>query len=111
MLYNINEIHGYESYNKAVELGLLEKAAAEDENILKFIIDNHCIDDNKAIMNINDYGIDNIERAIYLYKIFKDADCLDRVRLNIMEFDTRYLRLDISRKMVLLAKQLLVSIR
>jgi hypothetical protein len=34
MLYNINEIHGYESYNKAVELGLLEKAAAEDENIL-----------------------------------------------------------------------------
>lgn len=40
-----------------------------------------------------------------MYKILKDADGLDRLRFGVRELDMDYLRLDISKTLVLIAVQ------
>lgn len=103
--------HGKYSFKKINELQLLDKFNINDEdrNILKFIIDFHCIDDKEAINQIGNYSIKDKDKALFIFNIFKDADALDRVR--IQDLDVNLLRTDISKKMPLLAKEFLSNIR
>jgi len=100
-------VHGLLSFRKAKRLGLIRLESVEDLNILKFIIENHCIDDTSALKQINSYNIENKERAIFLFNIFKDSDNLDRVRLG--DLDVSYLRNETSKEMVPLALYLYKS--
>jgi len=100
---NYDETHGILSFNKMIQLKLVNKDM-KDIHILKFIIDNHCISDDQGIENLKNYPITDKNRAIHLYYILKDADGLDRVRLR--DTDIEYLRLPISKKLPLAAQQI-----
>lgn len=65
---NYDEIHGMLSFNKLLQLELVDKNI-DDIHILHFIVDNHCINDNQGLKNIDNYSIKDKDRAIYLYKI------------------------------------------
>jgi hypothetical protein len=99
---NYDEMHGILSFNKMLQLELVDKEM-EDIHILQFIMENHCIDDKKGLANLEKYPIEDKNRAIRLYQILKDADGLDRVRLG--DLDINYLRLPISKRLVLVAQQ------
>lgn len=99
---NYDEMHGILSFNKMLQLELVDKEM-EDIHILQFIMENHCIDDKKGLANLEKYPIEDKNRAIRLYQILKDADGLDRVRLG--DLDINYLRLLISKRLVLVAQQ------
>jgi len=105
---NYDETHGILSFNKLLQLELVDKDI-DDIHILHFIIDNHCINDNQGLKNIDKYQIKDKDRAVYLYNILKDADGLDRVRLNDM--DIKYLRLPISKKLPLVAQQIYKNLK
>ncbi|TEB11763.1 hypothetical protein Psfp_03892 [Pelotomaculum sp. FP] len=100
--------HGRESFKKIKEYRLV-KVNNENEEILKYIVENHCISDSLAFSSLKNYQIENNDRAILLLKILKDSDNLDRVRLG--DLDISYLRCNYSNKLVYLANQLLRYIR
>ena len=83
-------IHGLDSFKKAVELGLIDIKNEEEREILRYIIENHCISDLKSLENLSKYEIKDTKRALNLFYIFKDSDGLDRIRLR--DLDTNYLR-------------------
>lgn len=87
----------------------LEPIDYENEKIIKFIIENHCISDDKAIETLNKSKIENKQFAWNLYCIFKDADGLDRVRLDpyLGEVDIKYFRNKETVNQLLFAKILL----
>lgn len=90
-----DEDHGYRSWEKLKHLKLYTPDSKEEENTVKFIIENHCIADLDGASNLSEYAIADKERALYLYKIFKDADGLDRVRLGDLDID--YLRTPVAK--------------
>lgn len=53
----------------------------------------------------SDIRIKDKEKALLLYNVLKDADALDRVRFGLRDLDVRYLRIPISKKLVLTADQ------
>lgn len=105
---NYDEIHGILSFNKMLQLELVDKEM-DDIHILQFIIENHCVDDERGLENLDNYPIEDKARAIYLYQILKDADGLDRVRLGDM--DIKYLRLPISKKLPLVTQQIYQNLK
>lgn len=77
----------------------------EKLEIAKEIVKYHCIDDEEGIKNIESNElIQDKEQAIKLYKIFKDADALDRVRFDGFktEFSVDYLRFEESKRLLLM---------
>lgn len=92
-------IHGFYSFKKATKLGLINDFSENDLKTLKYIMVNHCIDDQSALQTIT-----KEDKAIFLLKVFKDADNLDRVRLG--DLNTDFLRHDISKKLVAKAQYL-----
>jgi hypothetical protein len=96
-----DEAHGFESYKKTQSLSLPMPENDEDKNIIAFIIIYHCIDDDKAIEDLKNYAIGNKALALKLYKIFKDCDALDRVRVDLL--DINYLRFEQTKKYISLA--------
>lgn len=82
--------HGVEGYKKAVNLSLLPILEDEEIETLRFIVENHCINDGLAAKQLSLYNINDPNRALRLLSIFKDADGLDRVRIS--DLDARYLR-------------------
>lgn len=100
--------HGIKSYEKMNELGLV-KVNGESAKILKFVVENHCIQDAVAFENVEDYQFEDQDRALELFKIFKDCDNLDRVRLG--DLDVNYLRNEFSPRLVHVAEQLLRDVR
>lgn len=84
--------HGVNSYEKIVELGLWDdiKLNTEELEIMKFIIQYHCLSDDFGYKGVQGYNIKDIERAKLLFDIFKDADGLDRIRFSGL--DIKYLR-------------------
>jgi HD-GYP domain-containing protein (c-di-GMP phosphodiesterase class II) len=100
--------HGQNSIKKVIDLKLNVIKDKDENKILFFIIENHHIPDNYGLNNIKKYNIHNKERAIRLYNIFKDADGLDRVR--IRDLDTKHLRLETSKKLLIVAYELLLNI-
>lgn len=83
--------HGYRSWKKLTDLKLYKPDSQEEEAVLRFIIENHCLHDADGEINLSDYQIKDKKKALYLYNIFKDADGLDRVRLG--DLDLSYMRL------------------
>lgn len=97
--------HGYRSFERANDLQILPAWEQEDMTILQFLIENHCIDDAKAWMNLNAIEIKDENRLKRLFEIFKDADGLDRVR--IQDLDLQYLRNKHAAKLEMVAHLLL----
>lgn len=98
------KIHGVLGFRKILKLGLISDFTDEDAKILKFIIENHCINDRQALNQFVQYNIRQEKRALSLFRIFKDADGLDRVRLG--DLDATYLRHDISKDFIPIAESL-----
>lgn len=105
---DINAIHGELSYRKMHQLALLspQSLGCEDDNVLKYIMENHCKSDKKIYNQTGQYGIRDGNRAVFLLKLFKDCDGLDRVRLG--DLDINYLRNEKSKKLVDIAYLLLL---
>lgn len=105
-----DEEHGMESVYKMERLKLTTKGLNNEEvRILKFIMKYHCIRDEVGLRKIKTQkGIQDKERAIDLFKRFKDCDGLDRVRLG--DLDISYIRTETGKKLLLSAYQLLRNI-
>ncbi|MGI6469425.1 MAG: HD domain-containing protein [Syntrophomonadaceae bacterium] len=95
--------HGLSSYAKFVQA---ELAGSDDEEreTLRFIIENHAIPDHRAYNKIGQYQLADQGRAWRLFMAFKDADGLDRVRLNNLK--PQYLRTASAHRLLLAAHQL-----
>jgi len=111
-----DEIHGRKSWEKLVEMDLISQLEEEfelydeDLEIIKFLVEYHCLDDKVAWKNIESVNEGRHTKELrFFVELFKDADGLDRVRLK--DLDSRYLRLDESKKRVNFAQQLLRSFR
>ncbi len=105
----VDSLHGTKSYQKVKELGLLSEGDAQDQQLVQFIFENHCVDDKKAKNNLARHGELDQERSWFLLSLFKDADGLDRVRLR--DLDPRQLRTPKAKELILLAEQLLERIK
>ena len=108
----IDDFHGYKSYKKLQEFNIaLPGFSLTMYEILKFIIENHPVEDSKAIENIRKYSLTDLDRieAIKVLHILKDADTLDRCRFGHINLD--YLILKDARKYVPFAYQLLTIFR
>ncbi|PLS15053.1 hypothetical protein CVD28_24550 [Bacillus sp. M6-12] len=105
-----DEEHGLQSVYKMEELKLTTRGLNNEEvRILKFIMKYHCIRDEVGLRKIKTQkGIQDKERAIDLFKRFKDCDNLDRVRLG--DLDLNYIRTETGKKMMMIAYQLLRNI-
>jgi HD superfamily phosphodiesterase len=99
--------HGYASFEKVERIGLVHMDDPEDYATVRYIIETHCINDHHALALVEDYALEEQERGKGLLKFFKDADGLDRVRIN--DLNPVMLRLDLSRALVELAEELYLS--
>lgn len=80
------------------------------DNVIAFMIRNHCIDDETAKKELDgEFSSTRRDKAWLLYSILKDADALDRIRFGfaIVEgsdgLDVWYLRNDYAKKLVCFA--------
>jgi hypothetical protein len=99
----IDDMHG----NRAIQLLTINSfwgLEKYDNQLVRFLIENHCIDDSLSRMTVGGYNLHNTEESIYLLSIFKDADNLDRFRIG--DFDSRFLRNKSSHSLVRKASQL-----
>ena len=87
----------------------LDPLMKEDLSIFKWIVEYHCLPDEVGLKALKFTQIKNKERARKLYKTFKDADSLDRVRFSGL--DVNYLRTPESKKLIIYALQLYRNIR
>lgn len=92
----VNE-HGLNSVEKMKILAIGQELLEEELSIIQYVIKNHCISDNTALDNIQKEPIQDKVRARRMLKLFKDADGLDRVRINDLAID--YLRTDSAKKL------------
>ena len=102
----IDDLHGKRAIQLLIKNSFwgLEKY---DNQLVRFIIENHCIDDSLSRMTVESYNLHNMEEAIYLLSIFKDADNLDRIRLG--DFDSSFLRIQSSFNLISVARELFSS--
>jgi len=99
--------HGRYSYIKAKKLGLLDGYSKEDLAIAEFIIEEHCIDDDRAKVKLAAYQGADTAAMGKLYNYFCDCDSLDRVRLGwLYKLDESYLRTVAARKIVPLTHEI-----
>lgn len=71
--------------------------------IVMFLIEAHSVPDEMMPYILISKGLPVTELLIKMVSILKDADALDRFRLHIKALDTRYLRLEESKKIILSA--------
>lgn len=99
-----DDLHGKRGANM-----IIDYINYEDINYLQAIIEIHSIDESNIDMIVKKYDV-NKKRFDKMFKILKDADNLDRVRLdktkNYSWLDPNYLRLNVSHKLVKIARQL-----
>jgi len=94
---NNDALHGLLSWRK-IKPFIEEEFEKDDLNIIKYVIENHCVPDETARKNIQNYPIEDKTYAQYLLSIVKDADSLDIIRLGF--FDKKYLNHEISKKII-----------
>lgn len=70
------------------------------DNIIAFLIEYHCIDDDKAKIALDESGLLGKDRVWLLYSVLKDADALDRVRFGMHDVDPRYFRSEVAHKLL-----------
>lgn len=100
--------HGRHSMQKAVKLGLIDGRVNEENEILRYVVVNHSINDQDT-ESVENYAVADRERAVRLMKLFKDSDGLDRVRIH--DLDVSYLRYPVARELVSFAEYLLREIK
>jgi hypothetical protein len=100
---DIDNLHGKRSV-QALKQNLYFGLLQNDTDLVNYIIENHCITDTKAYKNVSPYNLNDTEEAVYLIKVFKDCDNLDRVRLG--DFDGSYLRCSTSHNFIKTAFEL-----
>ena len=100
----VDDYHGYASYQKVLEHGLLNNHEANEVYAIKELIERHAISDKKAFSfeTLDDGKWDEVQ---FLLQYFKDADGLDRVRLG--DLNAKYLRTGTAKRMTLVAQQIL----
>jgi hypothetical protein len=96
--------HGIASYHKLISENLLVSVNSHDQEILKFLVQNHAIPDQSANKKLNQYDLIDTDRTLRLYGAFKDADGLDRVRIN--DLNPEYLRTGSAHRLLMAAHQL-----
>lgn len=98
--------HGISSFAKAIKMRLYpyDDLTESELEIVRYIVENHPIDDTDGIRNVANYSIDR-DIAIKLYSIFKDADGLDRLRIG--DLNPKYLRNQYSHGLIGYASELL----
>lgn len=103
-----DEYHGYVSYQKVIEQGLLNRLEGKEVRIIKELIERHAINDSEAF-SFEAVDKDIRDEVCLLLRYFKDADGLDRVRIH--DLNVEYLRTETARKMPLVAQNLLEYIK
>ena len=102
-----DEVHGRDAAT------YYRRAVRNPDPIVEFLCEYHSLPDemgydaigkNRALRN-------NRKRVELLFKVFKDADALDRVRLGIRNLDLKQLRLPESRSLTLVARIYLEQIK
>lgn len=88
--------HGFKSIKKLEKHNL--HLNMPNYEYVKYIIENHCISDRNGIKAVENYNVDK-DTAVYLLKVFKDCDALDRTRTS--DLDEKYLRFPESKKLLL----------
>lgn len=103
--------HGRKSLDKIKKNNLFKNTKSiveldkEAYEIIKIIIEYHSKRDEEGLVKINETkAILDKKHAKELFMIFKDCDGLERCR--IRDLDTRYLRTETARQLVLVAYQL-----
>lgn len=98
--------HGISSFAKAIKIRLYpyDDLTESELEIVRYIVENHPIDDTNGIENIANYSVDR-DLATKLYFLFKDADALDRLRIG--DLNPNYLRNQYSRRLIGYASELL----
>lgn len=96
--------HGYRAALYSIDYAKVDKS---DIKTLQAVLAVHSRTDNLMDDTINEFFVEDFNRAKRLSKFFKDSDGLDRVRLG--DLDERYLRNDFSKVMVDFAKDLYKS--
>ena len=100
-------VHGKRSVEKMAALNLAP-ADPTDFATMKFMVTYHCIDDRQAKAELEKVDSATRDRAWRLFGVLKDADGLDRVRIN--DLDVKYLRNPESLRLAGLARELLAEI-
>lgn len=100
----VDDYHGYASYQKVLEHGLLNNHEANEVYAIKELIERHAISDKKAFSfgTLDEAKRDEVQ---FLLRYFKDADGLDRVRLG--DLNAKYLRTDTAKRLTLAVQQIL----
>ena len=93
-----DDLHGLKSAEKMHKLKL--DLNGEDFAILKTIVTAHSIDDENFYAVARKYGVVDYERCEALFKILKDSDGLDRVRLSYPVVIPHMLRNDESKDII-----------
>lgn len=108
---NYCEEHGYSGYTNYKNDCM--SASEKPDDIVSFLIKYHCRPDADGYKEIATNPVLKVqkERITMLYKIFKDADALDRVRLGIRDLDVNQLRCPESHHLTLVARICLEQIK
>ena len=100
-------VHGKRSVEKMAALNLAPTDPT-DFATMKFMVTYHCIDDRQAKTDLAKVDAGARERAWRLFVVLKDADGLDRVRIN--DLNVKYLRNPESLRLAGLARELLARV-
>ena len=87
--------HGRRAAIESIDYAYIDKA---DIPVLQAIMTAHSAPDENIEIYMDEFAADEFDRALYLAKLFKDSDGLDRVRIN--RLDPAYLRNDFSSELV-----------
>ena len=93
-------MHGIRGWKKVKHI-FTNDFDEKNKQIVKYIIENHCIPDQVAYKNVSYYTITNERKMTYLLNIEKDADSLDITRFGF--FEEKYLRFAQSKELIPLA--------
>ncbi len=100
-------VHGKRSVEKMAALNLAP-ADPTDFVTMEFMVTYHCIDDRQAKAELAKVDAAARDRTWRLFGVLKDADGLDRVRIN--DLNIKYLRNPESLRLAGLARELLAEI-
>lgn len=94
----VDDLHGHRS---AQRIGAITGRTGEDLKLLQGAVDAHSRRETVLRATVEGYAPADLDRAILLAQLLKDADGLDRVRIG--DLDPSYLRKESSRKRASLA--------
>ena len=100
-------VHGKRSVEKMAALNLAPTDPM-DFATMKFLVTYHCIDDRQAEADLEKVDTAARVRTWRLFGVLKDADGLDRVRIN--DLNIKYLRNPESLRLAGLARELLARV-